>query len=62
MCAELLKRRDGTMNEQEVKAVVRKMESAEGFRFPDNTLGKVLNKWEDTFCGFDLLVRAQSAS
>lgn len=50
------------MNEQEVKAVVRKMESAEGFRFPDNTLGKVLNKWEDTFCGFDLLVRAQSAS
>lgn len=50
------------MDEHEFNEVVREMESVEGFMFPDNTLGKVLNSWKDTFSGLDLLTQQSTAS
>lgn len=50
------------MNEREFNEVVRTMKSVEGFMFPDNTLGEVVNSWEDTFCGLDLLLEQSTVS
>lgn len=44
------------MEQEEVNEVVREMESVEGFMFPDSSLGEVVNSWDDTFSGLDLLV------
>ena len=40
--------------------VVKLMESVEGFMFPDSQLGEVVNNWDDTFSGLDLLVEERA--
>lgn len=50
------------MNETNFHEVVRTMESAEGFMFPDNTLGELVTPWKDTFSGLDALVAKPSES
>lgn len=44
------------MEQEEVNEVVQRMMSVGDFMFPDSSLGEVVNSWDDTFSGLDLLV------